>query len=91
MCLTYVDQDIPNPISFPNFELEITNIASSEEVHKYMIRYSGTNNFTSATKIDITSTRVNNYIWVHIIASTITQTLLTLLTRYNNTTKSYKS
>ena len=58
--LTYIDQAIPNPINFPNFELEITNIASSEEVHTCMIRFSGTSNFTSATKIDITCTRVNN-------------------------------
>lgn len=56
--LTYVDQVEPNPMIFLNFELEITNIKSPDEVHMYMI--CGINNCTSTINVDITSTRVSN-------------------------------
>ena len=89
--LTYVDQSIPNPINFPNFELEVSDNRTSVEIHNCMLRSSSTSTYQSSIKIDITGTRVSNYIRVHSIASTIIETLVPLLTGYNITTKVYKS
>ena len=89
--LTYVDQKIPNPIHFPNFELEISDNGTSVEIHNCMLKSSPTVTYQSSIKIDITGTRVSNYIRVHSIASTITETLVPLLTGYNIITKAYKS
>ena len=83
--LTYVDQSILNPVNLPNFGSEISNIDSSEEVDICLIR--GISNCASTTKVDINGGRVSNYIRVHIIASTIKETLIPLLTAYNKTTK----
>ena len=87
--LTYVNQAIPNPINFPNFDLEITYEASLDEIHRCMIREIST--CTSTIKVDITGVRVKNYIMLHNIASTIKDTLCPLLTGYNKTTDKYKS
>ena len=87
--LTYVDQHIVNPVNFPVFELEVLDMNVLGHVHSALTR----NNVLheSPIKIDITGNRVDIYLKLIDIASTINKTIKPLLTGYNATTKKYKT
>ena len=88
VAITYVDQSIINPFSFPYLESEIKDDADTKQVLRCMLR----NNMQEipTVKLDITGKRVETYCDLVNMVDKLKFIILPFLTGYNNTKKVYK-
>ena len=86
--ITYIDQCIMNPINFPIFEREITDISSNADIQQCLLRNSTFSGH--AVKLDLTGARVSIYNTLVSIVNTIQCTILPLVSGYNAKTNKYK-
>ena len=86
--ISYIDQLIVNPVSFPIFEKKVSDMTKVDLVLQCLLRQ---NKFVGlAVKIDMTGKRVQLYNNLISVENSVSQTIAPLLTGYNKTKDTYK-